>query len=113
MVIFVSSPYAAVLEEIEDKSVARETILNLARKGCEKVLEQGHIPISPVLCFDGLLDERSQRDEAIEMSLALVKFCDGFLAVKSRYSKFSAGMIIECDLARRLKKPFITINGES
>lgn len=102
MVVFVSSPYAAVLSSIKDEAEALSVITSLALSGCKVVVEMGYIPLSPVLSFEGVYNERTQREEAIGASLALLKKCDAIYIVRSPYNEFSQGMILEKELATRL-----------
>lgn len=104
MKIFVSSPYGAVFKEVKDEKLAREIALKMARAGARAVLEMGHLPLSPVLAFDGVYDEKTQRELAIAHSLEALKWCDGIMSVRSPLSAFSKGMILEEDLARRCGK---------
>lgn len=102
MIVFVSSPYGAVLSSIKDEAEAQGVITSLALKGCKAVAEMGYIPLSPVLNFEGVYDEHTQRDEAIGASLALLKKCDAIYIVDSPYNEYSQGMILEQELASRL-----------
>lgn len=102
MMIFVSSPYAAVLSSIKDEAEALSTITSLALDGCRAVVDMGYIPLSPVLAFEGVYDERTQRDCAIGASLEMLKKCDAIYIVRSPYNEYSQGMILEKELATRL-----------
>lgn len=107
MIVFISSPYGAVFEDIADEKSALETALKIARAGARKALDMGHIPFSPVLAFNGVYDELSERNKAIKDSLESLKWCDGVMFVNSKYSQMSAGMVLERDLAEKLNKPLI------
>ena len=104
MVVYVSSPYAAFLKEFGEIE-GRVKALKIARAGCRKVLEMGHLPLSPVLACDGVYDEATQRNEALNYSLEMLKWCDGVLFVRCAFSALSVGMILEENLANELKKP--------
>lgn len=104
MIVFVSSPYAAILDAFEDKEQAKKLVLAHARAGARKVLEMGHIPLSPVLAFEGVYDEGTQRELAIAHSLTALKWCEGVLFVRSEYSPFSTGMVLEEEWAKKLEK---------
>lgn len=109
MFVFVSSPYGAIMEVIDDKDKARELALKHARAGARKVLEMGHIPLSPVLAFDGVYDEQSQRELAISDSLKTLNWCEGVLFVRSEFSPFSTGMVLEEEWAKKLQKQIFEI----
>lgn len=108
MFIFVSSPYKAVLDMVEDKNKAEEIVINLALEGCKVVRDMGYIPLSPVLAFSGVYDETKERNEALKASLSLLRLCDGILLVESEYSKHSNGMVLEKHLAKELGLSFYT-----
>ena len=104
MIVFISSPYASILENFEDKEKSRELVFKHARAGARKILEMGHIPFSPVLAFEGVYDEKTQRELAISDSLSMLRRCDGVLFVRSEFSPFSAGMVLEEEWAKKLQK---------
>lgn len=110
MIVFVSSAYKAIFDKVKDKERARELALKHARAGARKVLEMGHIPLSPVLAFDGVYDEARQRDLALAHSLQALQFCEGILIVRDEFSSFSEGMILEEDLAKQLQKKMFELN---
>ena len=112
MIVFISSPYGAVFEEVKDEGKALETALKIARAGARKALEMGHIPLSPVLAFNGVYSEAEERQRAIKDSLACLKWCDGVMFVSCKYSQMSAGMVLERDLAKKLDKPTIEFHYE-
>lgn len=113
MIIFVSSAYGAVFEKVKDKKEALNIALKHARSGARKVLEMGHIPLSPVLAFNGVYDEATQRELAISDSLVALKFCDAVLIVRDEFSANSMGMILEEDLAKNLQKPIYELDLKS
>lgn len=102
MVIYVSSPYKAVLESIEDKQEAQEKIISYALQGAAAIKEMGYTPLSPVLCFEGVYQEESERELALKGSLELLKVCDGVLFVSTPYSSLSSGMALELESAKKL-----------
>lgn len=102
MIVFVSSPYAAVLSSIKSENEALGVINSLAVSGAKAVVDMGYIPLSPVLAFKGVFDERTQRDKAISASLAMLKKCEAIYIVRSPYNEFSQGMILEKELALSL-----------
>lgn len=104
MFIYVSSPYASVLEAFDDKKAGREFAIKIARAGCRRVLEMGHLPLSPVLSCDGVYDEETQRNLALNYSLEMLKFCQGALFVRCEFSLSSLGMILERSRAEELGK---------
>ena len=112
MIVFISSPYGAVFEEVKDEGQALETALKIARAGARKALEMGHIPLSPVLAFNGVYSESEERQRAIKDSLACLKWCDGVMFVNCKFSQMSAGMVLERDLAKKLDKPTIEFHYE-
>ena len=92
------------MEVIDDKQKAREVALKHARAGARKVLEMGHIPLSPVLAFDRVYSEQSQRELAISDSLTMLNWCEGVLFVRSEFSPYSQGMVLEEEWAKKLQK---------
>lgn len=85
-IIFVSSPYAP------RGLWTREDNLELARKLCRVVVQQGHIPIAPHLLFPQFLDDEDsvERDMGMMASLALIMLCDELWYYPER--GISAGM---------------------
>jgi hypothetical protein len=101
-IVFVASPVRAIYERVMYQDDAHRTILLLARKGCEKVKAAGHIPLSPVLCYDGVFDENSERFLVTEACFTLLAKCDEIYVVPNTASKHSKGIAKELELAKKL-----------
>ncbi|WP_334095590.1 hypothetical protein [Helicobacter typhlonius] len=102
MVIYVSSPYKAVLNAVNDSAEAKSLIIGYAIKGAQIIKEMGYTPLSPVLNFEGVYEEESEREVILKAGLELLKVCDGILIVNTPYSDTSAGMVLELESAKRL-----------
>ena len=83
-VVYVCSPYAGNV----DANTAR------ARKYCRYVTDQGGIPLAPHLYLPQFLDEKTERNLALFMDIALLSKC-----------VISDGMQKEIEYARRKRKP--------
>lgn len=98
---YVASPYGSVkraLEPMDWVSITRAYAL----KGAKHAKMMGYLPISPILCFDGVYDEESERLEVLADGLELLRNCQSILEVKTPYSKDSSGMKEELALAKSL-----------
>ncbi|MFW5613121.1 MAG: hypothetical protein ACOCM3_00355 [Campylobacter hyointestinalis] len=74
--VYVATPYAALHCSDEIRAHLAKQI---AIKECEKISLANLDPISPVLWLEGKFDEATQREEALQAGLALLKECDYFL----------------------------------
>ncbi len=84
--VFISSPYA---------SLSVEAARAEARFVAKKVASMGYVPVSPVLCFDGVYEEATQREEALKASLELLESCDYICFSKHFFADSSKGMDME------------------
>lgn len=105
---FISSPYAAVFEAINDSQKAREIALDLARNGGKMAARDGFVPFSPVLSFDGIFSE-TQRDEIMQKCFDAICESSVFYCVKSEFFERSTGMQEELKFAKNLAIPVYEI----
>lgn len=106
MIIFVCSPYLAILQGRRKEREALKLIYKYAKAGSKAVKEMGYIPLSPVLCFQDVYDESTERDKALHGSNALLKASQGIMVVKTPYNKYSSGMAQEIEKAKELGLSF-------
>ena len=90
--VYVCSPYAGDV----DANTAR------ARKYCRYVTDQGGIPLAPHLYLPQFLDEKTERDLALFMDIALLSKCAELWVFGDIISD---GMQKEIEYARRKRKP--------
>lgn len=102
MIIFVCSPYLAILQNTRHKKQALKLIYKYAKAGSRAVKEMGYIPLSPVLCLQDVYDESTERDKALYASNALLKASQGIMVVKTPYNAYSRGMAKEIEMAKEL-----------
>ncbi|PAF49594.1 hypothetical protein BKH41_02715 [Helicobacter sp. 12S02232-10] len=98
---YVASPYASVrraLEPMDWVSIVR----GYALKGARHAKMMGFIPISPILCFDGVYNEESERLEVLADGLEFLRNCQSIIEIKTPYSNNSEGMKKELALAKSL-----------
>lgn len=75
----------------------------LATDASREVKEAGGIPINPILCFDGVFDECTERDEVLEAGIKLLKRCDCIYVNKENgYWEDSEGIKEELAEAKKL-----------
>lgn len=91
-VVYVCSPYAGNV----DANTAR------ARRYCRYVTNQGGIPLAPHLYLPQFLDEKTERDLALFMDIALLSKCAELWVFGDAISD---GMQKEIEYARRKRKP--------
>ena len=65
------------------------------------VIEQGGIPINPILNLCGVIDEETGRDQAMYIDIRILERADELWA----FGVPSAGMLLEVEAAEKLKKP--------
>ncbi|PHJ03235.1 hypothetical protein IW21_09405 [Campylobacter fetus subsp. venerealis] len=99
--VYVASPYASI-SAARDENQRRFYAKKIATSACKKVMEAGYWPISPVLAFCDIYDEKTEREEVIKACLELLSDCSYIYFANSVYSKNSAGMKIEKRYAREL-----------
>ncbi|PAF51303.1 hypothetical protein [Helicobacter sp. 13S00477-4] len=107
---YVASPYRSVKESLEPMDwmgLAK----SYAIKGARMAKEMGFVPICPVLLFWGVYDEESERNEVLEAGLLMLEHCQCILSVKTLYSKDSAGMKKEIELAKAYGLSYYEIYG--
>ena len=103
---YISSPYSVVLRKIADEKYANQIIFQYARFGCRKALEKNLVPFSPILAFDKLFDEATQRDIILKNCLKAIERCQVFCIVKTGYG-ISIGMKREYSFAKKLEMPIL------
>ena len=106
---FISSPYAAILRSESDEDKARDIIIQIARFGSKLALQDGFVPFSPVLAFEGIYTE-AQRDEIMQKCFEAISNSSVFYCVKTEYFSKSLGMQAERNLAVKINIPVIDID---
>ena len=103
MKVYVASPVRPILEDETIKSPFRQfqKVIAFARLGCEMVKRMGHIPISPILAFDGVYDEFTERDKIDAACEALLLSCDAIYVVPTPYNAQSKGIARELEIAEK------------
>ena len=96
--VFVSTPYAKL-----DPQLAKR----IATKACKDIKKQNLIPISPVLAFENIYDEATERYTIENVCFDLLASCDYYHYYECDYAKDSIGMKKELTLAKKLNKIFI------
>lgn len=91
-IVYVCSPYAGDVE----RNILR------ARSCCRYAADQGCIPLAPHLLLPQFLDERTERDLALFMRLALLSKCAELWVFGET---ISPGMELEIRQARKKGKP--------
>ena len=66
MLIYVASPYSGDVE----------TNVKNARRYCRFVVDSGEIPLAPHLLLPQFMDEKAERDRALNMNKELLHRCD-------------------------------------
>ena len=105
---FISSPYAAILRSKSDEDKARALIIQIARFGSKLALQDGFVPFSPVLAFEGIYTE-SQREVIMQKCFEAISNSSVFYCVQTEYFSKSLGMQAERKLALELNMPIIDI----
>lgn len=93
--IFVSSPLRGDIQKN----------LEMVKKYCKLVVDEGHIPFAPHLFYTQFLDDEigDERCLGMQMGLDMLELCDELWAFPT-WGKVSEGMSIEIKLAKELKK---------
>lgn len=98
--VYIASPYASI-SVAKDENQRRQYAKKIAIRECQKVIDAGYEPISPVLAFCDVFDE-SNRERVMNACLELLSHCSYIHYAKNVYSKDSAGMKAEKRYAREL-----------
>lgn len=102
--VYVASPVRAVLKSDKyRKNIDAGIILveHFAKMGCYAVKRHGHIPISPVLAFNGIYDEFEEREEIEKACEALLLTCDCIYVIDTPYNHGSKGIAMELEIAAK------------
>lgn len=102
--VYVASPVRPVLEftKIHNDIEHGVHIVNIfARSGCKAVKAMGMLPVSPILAFDGVYDEFSERETIDKACEALLLACDFIYVVDTPYNEQSKGIARELDIAAK------------
>lgn len=91
-VVYVCSPYSGDIEANVRK----------ARRYCRYAADQGCIPLAPHLLFPQFLDEKTERNLALFMGIALLSKCAALWIFGERISQ---GMEAEIRYAQKKGKP--------
>lgn len=97
--VYVASPYAGLRCGEASKHVVA---VKLARDECRKVVRAGYTPISPVLAWHEMLDEKKDRETALNAGIELMSACSYIYFSKHPDSAFSNGMKMEREYAREI-----------
>jgi len=85
--------------------------IKAAKKYCQYVCEQGHIPYAPHLLFPQFLPEKKgkNRNIGMKMGLEMLKICDELWLFGDLLSE---GMMIEFRVAKERSMPITRFNSE-
>ena len=100
--VYVASPVKAVYDLVFNENDANFVIKNLAIAGCKRVKKAGFTPVSPVLMFNEIYDENTERDRIIQACEEVLKKCDEIMVVSSSYNEYSKGIKYEIEFANKL-----------
>lgn len=110
--IYIASPVRPVLEyHDKDKAFATSLIRDYALRGCRDIKKLNHLPISPILSFDGIYDEFSERDRIDEACKTLLLSCDYIYIVHTPHNDESKGIRREMEIAIEYGIPRMFRNG--
>ena len=109
MKVYIASPVRPILDAFKEVGGDNEDTIYrafaniswLALLGCEVVKKLGHAPISPVLAFDGVYDEFTERDKIDAACEALLLACDFIYVVDTPYNERSKGIARELEIAAK------------
>ena len=99
--VYVASPYASI-SSARDENQRRVYAKKIAVSACKKIVKAGYEPISPVLAFCDIFDEKTDREKVMKACLELLSDCSYIYFANSVYSKNSSGMKMEKRYAREL-----------
>lgn len=104
--VYIASPVRPVLEDynIDDNFAIAK---GLAMSGCLAVKEIGMLPVSPILAFDGIYDEFSERETIDKACEALLLACDFIYVVDTPYNEQSKGIARELEIAKAHNIPIL------
>jgi hypothetical protein len=119
MKVYVASPVRPVIDYIKNTfrhghfsgvwgaEYAMRYVRSIAIKGCETIKELGHIPLSPILAFDGVYSEYEERERIDQACEELLLSCDAIYVVQTDYNKDSKGIARELEIAKAHNIPII------
>ncbi len=108
MKVYIASPVRPVWEaEKSCEAYALLLIHDYAMDGCLAVKEMGLLPLSPILAFDGVYDEFTERNQIDEACEALLLSCDAIYVVNTTYNKDSKGIARELEIAKAHNIPIL------
>ncbi|MDR1008045.1 MAG: DUF4406 domain-containing protein [Campylobacteraceae bacterium] len=100
--VYIASPVRAVVERFSvDICEGFKEAKRMATFAAIRVKKAGHVPISPVLMFDGVYEEYFDRAQIMEACAALVAICDEIYVVDNKYTKYSDGIKKELEIAKQ------------
>lgn len=79
--------------------------VEMAKEYCRFAVSLGVCPLAPHLMLPQFMNERTERDTAIEMDKIFLRKCDELWIFTDKNGKISNGMSIELEEARRLNMP--------
>ena len=96
--VYVASPVRQVLEDdaLDDNLAIAK---GMALSGCLAVKGMGMLPVSPILAFDGVYDEFTERESIDVACEALLLACDFIYVVDTPYNEQSKGITRELEIA--------------
>lgn len=90
-IIYIASAYSGDIEANVERT----------KEYSRRVIQSGGVPFNPILNLHGVLDEKYDRDTAINLDLSLMKRCDELWV----FGEPTAGMKIEITKAERIGMP--------
>ena len=103
--VYVASPVRYILDTLKgmgfSQEKAMESVQKMALNGCANVKKMGFVPISPILAFNGVYEEYSERERIDEACEALLLGCDYIYVVQTPYNDKSKGIARELELAQQ------------
>ena len=103
--VYVASPVRPILDTLKDMGFSQESAMEpvraMAIHGCEDVKKMGFVPISPILAFNGVYEEYSEREHIDAACEALLLACDYIYVVETPYNDKSKGIARELELAQQ------------
>lgn len=109
MKVYIASPVRPVLDDSIDDYNAFAKVSWFASQGCKTIKELGHIPISPILAFDGVYEEFTERERIDQACEELLLSCDAIYVVNTPYNKDSKGIARELEIAKAHNIPIIGV----
>lgn len=90
--VYIASPLSGLNEE---------TAFKMAIEASVKIKEAGFVPVSPILMFDGVFDEETERENVLKSGLEVLGKCDYIYVNKENgYWEESAGIKRELEFAK-------------